>query len=138
MKTTSILQVFELGAAHDTAATAITVRPPKTINVFRCTIFVTSQFLDIQHLPTDYAAVYVSNYDNSNINGSILLTTAANSLSQNNVIPGANVNAGNNNISSIILDRRGVGYMDDTFYIYEGSFRGITSGICFIWEGEVQ
>lgn len=138
MKTTSIIQVFKLGPGFDTPETAIIVRPPITMKVFRCKIFVTTQFLDINSLPTDFVGAYVANYDNANIYSAVLLTNAANSKSGNNVIPAANDTAGNNNISEIILDRRGVGYMSDTFYIWEAADRPTESGIGFIWEGEIE
>ena len=138
MKTTSIIQVFELGPAHDTPETALIVRPPITMKVFRCKIFVTTQFLDIITIPTNFVGAYVANYDNANTYSAVLLTNAANSISQNNIIPAANITAGNNNISEIILDRRGVGYMSDTFYIWEAADRPIASGIGFIWEGEIE
>jgi hypothetical protein len=138
MKTTSIIQVFELGAGHSTPQDALIVRPPITMKVFRCKIFVTTQFWDINTFPTNFVGAYIANYDNANIYSAVLLTNAVNSRSQNNVIPAANATEGNNNISEIILDRRGVGYMCDTFYIWDAADRPNATGIGFIWEGEID
>jgi len=135
MKTTSFIQVFDL-ANYRSSATPLIVRPPQSMKVFRCKIFISTQFLG--YSSTQASAAYIANFENANEYSALLLTNAFSSFSTNPVSPNAVDTTGAANVSEIVLDRRGVGYMADTFYIWEGLGSGDPSGICFIWEGEIS
>jgi len=134
MKTTSFIQVFNLSNYSSTEP--LIVRPPQSMKVFRCKIFVTAQF--VAYTSANSVAAYISNYENANNYSALLLTNSVNSLSQNQAVPTDNKTEGSANVSEIVLDRRGVGYMADTFYCWDGTGGAVQSGICFIWEGEIS
>ena len=134
MKTTSFIQVFDLSNYSSTEP--LIVRPPQSMKVFRCKIFVTSQFTG--YTSFDSVAAYVSNYENGNNYSALLLTNSVNSNSTNVAIPSNNKIEGAANVSEIVLDRRGVGHMSDTFYCWDATSGAAQTGICFIWEGEIS
>jgi hypothetical protein len=126
MKTTSIFQIFDL--AGYTTDVPLIIRPPKNLRAFRVTIFPSSQTDNTQS-----AEVQISNDIFSNTYQGIILSNIFSSATTTVAVPGTDLTNGfyYNNFT-LILDRRGVGYMADTFYcVGKGS-------ICFIWEGEVE
>lgn len=126
MKTTSIFQIFDC-TSYTTDAPLI-VRPPKNLRAFRVTIFPSSQANNTQS-----AEIQISNDTFGNDLQGIFLTNIFSSATTTVAVPGTDLTTGfyYNNFS-LILDRRGVGYMADTFYcVGKGA-------ICFIWEGEIE
>jgi len=130
MRTTSIFQTFFLNNSA-TSAEALVVRPPKNLRVFRCTITLTNED------PTQVSLCRIANVSDANFLSSVFLSTGYSSNTSTNLPPGTDTTTGvtNSSNSSIVLDRRGVGYMEDTFYIWEENRNGTV--ISFIWEGEV-
>jgi hypothetical protein len=126
MKTTSIFQVFDCNSFS--TDTPLIVRPPKNLRAFRVTIFPSSQ-TD----PTQPATIQINNDTFSNDFQGIFLSNVFSSSTATVPIPGIDSTKGfyYNNFT-LILDRRGVGHMEDTFYCVG------TGSICFIWEGEVE
>lgn len=126
MKTTSFIQSFDLDSGYTSSAEALIVRPPKTIRVFRCTIFAT----DIIN-PASATDVYVSNIDNPTEFNAFKITNGAvgNTL---NTSPTTSITSYLTGIDRIQFDRRGVGYMADTFYIWG------KGQVSIIWEGEID
>ncbi len=129
MKTTSIFQTFRLNSASR-PEDALLVRPPQNLRAFRCTISI--------HNYTGLAEVRIANYANANDFGSILLSTGFKFDTNTVAVPGTDNSIGTNysSISSIVLDRRGVGYMTDNFYIWDVT--GSATVVSFIWEGEID
>jgi hypothetical protein len=126
MKTTSIFQVFD--CTSFTRDAPLIVRPPKNLRAFRVTIFPSSQTDNTQG-----SEIQISNDTFSNDFQGIFLTNIFSSQTATVAVPGIDLTGGfyYNNFT-LILDRRGVGYMADTFYcVGKGS-------ICFIWEGEIE
>ena len=130
-KTTSLFQVFDL-TSFQKVDEALIVRPPQSMRVFRCTIFVNSQFN-----PTANAAAYIANFAGFNPASSIYLTNGYSSDTFTNLPPAIDNTVGRIFVNNVVLDRRGVGYMNDTFYIIDASGGAGASQICFIWEGEI-
>jgi len=111
------------GRPKSGTATPVVVRAPQHLRCFRATITINnfgSNGLDsgcfIAIIPTieEAQCVYISN--------TIRTLTA--------VVPSTDIT--NNASNQIVLDRRGVGYMDDEFYLYSDE-----AYITIIWEGEV-
>jgi hypothetical protein len=126
MKTTSIFQVFDVTSFAANAP--LIVRPPQNLRAFRVTIFPSSQTDNTQP-----AEIQISNDYFTNDFQGIVLSNSFSSATTTVAVPGTDLTSGfyYNNFT-LILDRRGVGYMADTFYCAgKGS-------ICFIWEGEVE
>jgi hypothetical protein len=131
-KTTSLFQVFDV-TPFVKVEDALVVRPPQSMRVFRCTIFVNSQ------LATNITAgVYIANYAGFNPLSSIYLSNEFSAETGTQVAPGVDTTTGRNFVNSIVLDRRGVGYMADTFYIIDAFGGSGSTQICFIWEGEID
>lgn len=131
-KTTSIFQTFDL-AGYQKAGEELIVRPPQQLRAFRVTIFVSS-VLD-QTLP---AAAYISNFDNFNELTAIYLSNFTYFDTVTAVPPGNDITNGLYQSDRIVLDRRGVGFMADTFYVRDASGGAGSSAISFIWEGEID
>lgn len=130
-KTTSIFQTFDL-TGYQKAGEELIVRPPQQLRAFRVTIFVSSVLNT-----TLAAAAYISNFDNFNQLTAIYLSNFTYSDTTTVVPPGTDITNGLYQLDRIVLDRRGVGFMGDTFYVRDAS-GGIGSAISFIWEGEID
>jgi len=111
------------GRPKNAAGAPIVVRAPQHLRCFRATITINNygtngldQGCFISTVPTNEEpqCVYISN--------TIQTFTA--------VVPATDTT--NNASNQIVLDRRGVGYMDDEFYLYSDE-----AYITIIWEGEV-
>lgn len=132
-KTTSIIQNFAIDN-YTSSDSALIVRPPANIRAFRVSIIVTNQLAVGRP-----AAVYISNFSGANVLSSILLSNFTSSETSTNVPPSTdNTNTYLSSTNKIILDRRGVGYMADTFYIWNAFSPLNTATVCFIWEGEID
>jgi hypothetical protein len=130
-KTTSIFQSFDLTNYTD-SDNALIVRPPQSLRAFRCTIFVTSQ-LDLRIA----AAAYIANFSGANELSAIMLNNYTEANTNTGTPPSLDTTIGVYQLDRIVLDRRGVGYMADTFYVWDAIGTG-SSAICFIWEGEID
>jgi hypothetical protein len=126
VKTKSHIQVVELSAFDRTAQ--LVIRPPKFLNVFRCTIYFTSPvvgsigYLSTQNSSSDLDAIQFSSVDIGNIS-----TTAIPSKWPTDTQIG---------IKQLVLDRRGVGYFADEFHVY-GTLDS-PAYFYFVWEGEIS
>ena len=128
-KTTSILQTIYVNTI--VPEEAIIVKPPQSLKVFRCTISVSS-FGNIAP-----CQVCISSFANANAYTSIDLSTAFFNETTTAVPPATDLSVGTNEtISHLVLDRRGVGYMVDTFYIWGNG--NLPCKVNFVWEGIVN
>jgi len=127
MKTTSLFQAFDLDSGYSSSDRALIVRPPQSMRVFRCLIYVSGQVDE-----GTGASAYIANEANANVLNSVFLSRSVATSSTNPVPPDPSTSDSLTNVDRIQFDRRGVGYMNDTFYIFgKGT-------ICFVWEGEVN
>jgi hypothetical protein len=131
-KTTSIFQTFDL-TGFQKAGEELIVRPPQQLRAFRVTIFVSSVLNTAKA-----AAAYISNYDSFNELTAIYLSNFTFADTTTAVPPGNDITVGLYQLDRIVLDRRGVGYMADTFYVRDASGASGSSLISFIWEGEID
>jgi hypothetical protein len=129
IKTKSHFESFIVnGDRPKNAATArpIVVRAPKHLKCFRATITINNygstangqdQGLFISTFPTDQESncVYLSTVIGSDIQ----------------VAPAYTL--GNSSSKQLVFDRRGVGYMDDEFYLYS-----VEAYVTIIWEGIID
>lgn len=119
-KTKSIIAVYDApgttGAGEQTV-----IRPPSTLLCVRAT------FIAWAHNATA-AALHISTSPSSEIGFSLPLD--ANEQTAVVVAPGTDITK--KTVNQFVLDRRGVGYMQDEFYL-EGKGR-----LVVIWEGIIQ
>jgi hypothetical protein len=129
MRTTSIFQTYRLNNATK-PEDALIVRPPQNLRAFRCTIAIYNN--------PSAAEIRIANVQNANDLSSIVLSNSFRFDTNTVAPPGIDSTVGQtySSNSSIVLDRRGVGYMEDTFYIWDTN--GNDCIVSFIWEGEVQ
>ena len=117
-KTSTHIQVVKV--ASDT----IIVRPPATMKVFRATIY-------LQNIEGNDGIGLLSTVAEQNQQNVIIFSNATSST--NNVIPNDNQTIGF--INKLVLDRRGVGYMAESFYV---AGKGLGTSFVFIFEGITQ
>lgn len=131
-KTTSLFQSFDL-SAYSKSDIALIVRPPQSLKVFRATIFVTSQLN-----ASSPAAAYIANYSGANQLSAIYLSNFTKAYTSTDLPPATDTTDGLYQIDRIVLDRRGIGYMADTFYIWDATGGAGSSAIGIIWEGIIN
>jgi len=126
-KTTSITNYY--GLTSTSINQPLTIRVPKNLKVFRAHIFCDNREDTILgtncYISTDYPG---PNNGGVALTGIFLTSTVYTEMT----VPVApDIASGNNqiNINSVILDRRGIGYMTDDFYVFG------KGGISVIWEG---
>lgn len=129
-KTTSILQTITVNSIVPAEATI--VRPPQSLKVFRCTIYVSSAYNGATP-----SQILISNFANANVETAIDLSTIFFVDTTTAVPPNIDRSMGTNeSMQHLVLDRRGVGYMVDTFYVWNA---GVGSArVNFVWEGIVN
>lgn len=126
-KTTSIFQSFELGAAFATINTQLIVRTPANLKVFRCTIYVS-----VDAGSTSGNEVFLSNQEMFSTYDGVQLSCNTGFQVNTNIPPATDAGTQTLVKNQLILDRRGVGYMQDNFYCFGKGF------INFVWEGEIS
>lgn len=125
-KTKSHIQVVDV--SNSTIASQLVIRPPKFMQVFRCSIYYTSSFegnlgyLATQQMSSDLDGMQFTNVDSGNIAASILPSK----WPTNNAV----------GIKQLILDRRGIGYFCDEFHVFSSS--GDLAYFYFVWEGQME
>jgi hypothetical protein len=103
----------------------IVVRAPQHLRCFRATIIISNfgssangldQGLFISTFPTneETQCVYLSTVNQTDVD----------------VVVGPITQYGNSSLKQLVLDRRGVGYMDDEFYLYS-----LEAYVTIVWEG---
>lgn len=128
LRTTSINQYYSLNGTG--MGNPITVRPPKNLKVFR------AHFIcDNREDPTTSADLIICTTNpgtfGTGLEG-VRLSSANYAEISTNVPPAVDAFNGTLNLNYYILDRRGIGYMADDFYIYG------KGGIAVIWEGIIE
>jgi hypothetical protein len=121
-RTTSIYNFFDLTGTS--AGANLIVRAPQNLKVFRCTIFCDSR--------SDTTLASNAYINNSPINSSLEGVFICNGVYTEASVPVApDTSTGTNvlNNHTLVLDRRGIGYMVDDLYIYG------KGGVSIIWEG---
>lgn len=131
-KTTSIIQSFSLDN-YTSSDEPLIVRPPAILRAFRVQIVLTNQLNTARP-----AGCYIANYSGANELSAILLSNLTISDTVTNVPPATDTTTSYGSCDRLILDRRGVGYMADTFYIWDAALAPGAATICFIWEGEID
>lgn len=126
-KTTTIFQSFDLGAAFGGFDNQLIVRPPANLKVFRCTIYVS-----VDDGSTAGSVVFLSNQQMFSLLDGVQLSCNAGTVVSTVIVPGVNTGTSVIVKNELILDRRGVGYMQDNFYCFGKGF------INFVWEGEIS
>lgn len=133
MKTTSIFQTFSL-LGYQKIGEELVVRPPQNLRAFRVQIIVTNQLAG-----AGVVSCVISNVSGANELQCIQLSNNFKFDTNTAVPPGTDASTGSfDTINKIVLDRRGVGYINDTFYIRDTSGATGVGAICFIWEGEID
>jgi hypothetical protein len=129
IKTKSHFQSFIVSGGRPKNATGapIVVRAPQHLRCFRATIIIsnfgsTGNGLD--------QGLFISTFPTNEESQCVYLSTV-NQITVD-VIVGPVTQLGNSSSQQLILDRRGVGYMDDEFYLYSDE-----AYVTIIWEGEV-
>lgn len=128
LRTTSVNSYY--GLTGTGMGNPIVVRPPKNLKVFRAHFII-----DNREDPTTSAEAIIctsnpgafgTGLDGVRLSSNVYanITTA--------VPPAADVSDGTVNLNYYTLDRRGVGYMCDDFYVYG------KGGIAVIWEGIIE
>lgn len=119
-KTKSIISVYDapgtVGAGEFTV-----IRPPSTLLCVRAT-FIAWTFNAVA------AELHISTSPNSNVGFSLPLN--ANEQTATSIAPGTDITR--KTVNQFVLDRRGVGYMQDEFYL-DGKGR-----LVVIWEGIIE
>jgi hypothetical protein len=130
LKTTSIYNYYSLTFTN--IATPLTIRVPKNLKVFRahfmCDNREDTTMGTSAYISTDFPGVETGS---ASLTGIFLTSTVYTEMT----VPVApDIATGNNqiNINSVILDRRGIGYMTDEFYVFG------KGGISVIWEGIIE
>ena len=127
IKTKSHIQSFIVnGGSPKSAGSPIVVRAPKHLRCFRATIIVSNFGSTGEDLDS---GLYISTYPVTSIEQCIFLSTVIGTDMQ--VAP--TYTLGNSSIKQLVLDRRGVGYMDDELYFYSDKCY-----VSIIWEGEIN
>jgi hypothetical protein len=121
-KTSSQIQIVDVTNTQY-SVNSIVVRPPAFLKVFRCTIY-------FQVTTEEIGFGYLSAQPNGNNLNSLIFSNFKKIETNNR--PGTDFLSGA--IDQLILDRRGVGYMQDNFYV--SSSTAVGSQFVFIWEGE--
>lgn len=103
----------------------IVVRAPKHLRCFRATITVNNY--NATGLGLDQG-LFVSTFPTDQESQCVFLT----SVQTTNVVVPPDVQYTISSPSTLVLDRRGVGYMDDEFYFYS-----VECYVTIVWEGEV-
>jgi hypothetical protein len=129
IKTKSHFESFIVnGDRPKNAATArpIVVRAPKHLKCFRATIIVNNYNSTGTGLDQ---GLFISTYPTNEESNCVFLTTVETTDLQ--IAPAIQYAIASP--STLILDRRGVGYMDDEFYFYS-----VESYVTIIWEGIID
>lgn len=124
IKTKSHIEGFVVNGGQPKNATSfpIVVRAPKHLRCFRATITVQTFNSNVD------SALWISTAPcNSE---ELMLFIASNTNTNTAIAPATDITY--QNLQSIVLDRRGVGYMEDEFYFYADE-----AYCTIIWEGEV-
>lgn len=131
LKTTSINNYYSLTGTG--IAAPLTIRVPKNLKVFR------AHFMcDNREDSASGTAAYISTDFPGAENGSgisltgIFLTSYVYNEMAVPVAPDTALGRNEININFVILDRRGIGYMTDDFYVFG------KGGISVIWEGIIE
>lgn len=122
-RTISIANYYSLSNTNVGGANLV-VRPPQNLKVFRATII-----CDNRENLTNSVSVYVGTaIINSALEG-IYLTSYGYFELNTNVPPALDVGKSVVPTNSLVLDRRGIGYLCDDLYFYG------KGGISILWEG---
>jgi hypothetical protein len=125
-RTISIANYYSLSNTN-VGGENLVVRPPQNLKVFRATIF-----CDSRDNLTRQTTVYVgTSIINSNLEG-IFLTNYSYFEVNTNVPPATDQGKNIVPTNSLVLDRRGIGYLCDDLYFYG------KGGISILWEGIIE
>lgn len=123
LPTTSINQYYSMGST--TSASPLVIRPPKNLKVFRAHFIADNREDNIAE-----ALVIISTQPPGSTGwDGVKISTRVYTETTTAVVPGTDISLGTADLNFYILDRRGVGYMVDDFYIYG------KGGVSVIWEG---
>lgn len=131
LRTTSINNYYSL--VNTTIQAPLTIRVPKHLKVFRAHIYCDNREDTTQATEVFISTTFPGITNNANVSTEGIFLTS-NNYTEAFVPVAPNVSTGltNNNVNSVIFDRRGVGFMCDDFYVFG------KGGISIIWEGIIE